>query len=1309
MKRNHWTRVADLLNGLVIFALLFSNFAYGAGAQARNAAGAQADQQLDNAAPVVATPTRTKRPTRTPTPTKGGTKTRAATAAPSVTPTLPISPTESSTILPSPSATDTEAATTTPSVTASATATAPIATDTPTSGPTETVVTDTATPTETATLTEIATGTPTETETATPTATESATGTPTETSTLTATATISPTATATITPTLTPNCIGSVPTNATATSSIASIDAALGGSLFSPDCRVQISIPPHALARSISLRYEAGGPNPGMQQVVGRFTLQALDASGRMVALPSLGREVTVQVHYDPRELGALKENILDIVYWNESAKNWIPYYSKLDLAHHTLSAKTTILAADSGLSSLDDLLPYLPKLEGFQSDLFTGAATAHYPLVVPPGRGGLTPQLNLNYSSSTADYFDSWTQASYVGVGWDLSTGYVTRAWHFYTYNTPDTGLSFFTLVLNGASYDLVPAGDGVYKTSNEQYYTITSSNDNSSDPNNPNPAYWTVTTKDGTVYTFGTSSGNLGDPHRGYWYRRDPTNGGVDPNPEYYQWALASITDTHGNKIQYNYAADMNSVPESCDGHEYTLALYPDTISYNYSQPNGGGTPLTQVKFNYDPDPRKDQVQSYPTTQCGLAPFMSKKLGSVLVSTALQNSTPQPVRQYGFNYNYATVFSGIVYTATNSVGALGLTSVTDTSLTDSSGTLTELTLGYNNSYLSSVTNPLGGSVSYRYSRQDVHLGRDITNTNESLIYQSPFGGLCSGGNCDWFGSNASLHRGADCHGNMALDIKGSPPPPDSWGGYRVYPYQPGGEYFFNADMFGNSGEVWLGVSSTWGGASTEITSTAHIAVNGCTPLGLSTGLFTLPDNAGVLELHIHTTGEVQVKNVSVYRVDVHPNYVTRRTVDDGLGLPNSQVRYNYLYANGRVNDTDTSDAVSDCFPSGCAEFRHAPNTEFRGFEFVTETIKSGNITAKQTEYDFKQDDVFKGQMTAEFERNGDGSKDFRTTINTYDSRPIIDLNGSTGDRSDFTFLTQRKVKTFDPTTQSSKSDVTLYSYDSFGNVSRETDQGDKGSGDYYRYTTLTYTNLAGHIVDKVVQTKTFDATNTQASNAYNQYYADGDIASVNTDDGNGMFTAATYQYDSYGNRTYSTDALTNPTTIVYDTLYNLFPASVTNASNQATATTYDYRFGVPATITDPNNATTIVQYRRFWAQDEGLERRRPAGHESRDASHLLHHRQRAFLHSDCYADGRRRADRCELQFCLWLCRRPRAAGPEADACAGGRECRGLRLPSARHSDDHHQSLPGHHPRAISQPDLHTAAHFTQVRSAGA
>jgi YD repeat-containing protein len=59
------------------------------------------------------------------------------------------------------------------------------------------------------------------------------------------------------------------------------------------------------------------------------------------------------------------------------------------------------------------------------------------------------------------------------------------------------------------------------------------------------------------------------------------------------------------------------------------------------------------------------------------------------------------------------------------------------------------------------------------------------------------------------------------------------------------------------------------------------------------------------------------------------------------------------------------------------------------------------------------------------------------------------------------------------------------------------------------------------------------------------------------------------------------------STDPLSNPKTYLYSgTYYGAFPTTVTNALNQSATYTYDFNTGLMASMTDPNNQTTSLQY---------------------------------------------------------------------------------------------------------------------------
>jgi len=66
---------------------------------------------------------------------------------------------------------------------------------------------------------------------------------------------------------------------------------------------------------------------------------------------------------------------------------------------------------------------------------------------------------------------------------------------------------------------------------------------------------------------------------------------------------------------------------------------------------------------------------------------------------------------------------------------------------------------------------------------------------------------------------------------------------------------------------------------------------------------------------------------------------------------------------------------------------------------------------------------------------------------------------------------------------------------------------------------------------------------------------------------------------------YDAYGNVTQSIDPRGATTTFSYDSYY-LYPLTVTNALNQATAYTYDYGTGKVKTTIDPNNLNFQTDY---------------------------------------------------------------------------------------------------------------------------
>ena len=68
--------------------------------------------------------------------------------------------------------------------------------------------------------------------------------------------------------------------------------------------------------------------------------------------------------------------------------------------------------------------------------------------------------------------------------------------------------------------------------------------------------------------------------------------------------------------------------------------------------------------------------------------------------------------------------------------------------------------------------------------------------------------------------------------------------------------------------------------------------------------------------------------------------------------------------------------------------------------------------------------------------------------------------------------------------------------------------------------------------------------------------------------------------------EYDTYGNVTKATDVKGGQTTIVYDSSYNLFPTSVTNALTHVTTSVWDDLCESPTSVTDLNGQVTTTTY---------------------------------------------------------------------------------------------------------------------------
>jgi hypothetical protein len=185
-----------------------------------------------------------------------------------------------------------------------------------------------------------------------------------------------------------------------------------------------------------------------------------------------------------------------------------------------------------------------------FQPDPMTGSLSYSYPLSLPPGRNGLTPDLALKYSSQPG------ANSNIVGYGWDFSIPVIERI------NRSGTdamlGQFYFYSSMDG---ELASSTPGTYGPLSEtgkflKYQFSTSTN------------AWTVTDKSGTVYKFGTTAASRQD---------NPSD-----SSQIYKWELDEIRDTNNNYIKYSYTKDVGQI-------------YPNQILYT-------GNGVTDGPFEVD-----------------------------------------------------------------------------------------------------------------------------------------------------------------------------------------------------------------------------------------------------------------------------------------------------------------------------------------------------------------------------------------------------------------------------------------------------------------------------------------------------------------------------------------------------------------------------------------------------------------------------------------------------------------------------------------------------------------------------------
>ncbi|MFJ3296665.1 ricin-type beta-trefoil lectin domain protein [Streptomyces bacillaris] len=264
-------------------------------------------------------------------------------------------------------------------------------------------------------------------------------------------------------------------------------------------------------------------------------------------------------------------------------------------------SGSRVVGALDTGASAAGDYTA-TPLLSSgsWSAGSSSGAFTYGYQIQTPETGGGLTPKINLSYSSQSADGRTSATnnQASWIGDGWEYGAGAITRTFagctqdskkpgsNNATHRTGDMcwGSDNATLSLGGMTTELVwDKTKETWTTANGDGAKVELIKDPSLKNGAKDGEHWVVTTRDGTRHYFGRHRlPNWSDKGTSTTEDDDPVTNSVLTVPVFgnhpgedcykagnfagssctqaWRWSLDYVEDVHGNAMSLWWARETN-----------------------------------------------------------------------------------------------------------------------------------------------------------------------------------------------------------------------------------------------------------------------------------------------------------------------------------------------------------------------------------------------------------------------------------------------------------------------------------------------------------------------------------------------------------------------------------------------------------------------------------------------------------------------------------------------------------------------------------------------------------------------------
>lgn len=221
---------------------------------------------------------------------------------------------------------------------------------------------------------------------------------------------------------------------------------------------------------------------------------------------------------------------------------------------------------------------PIVSSTDSVSIDPSSGAATYQYRLELPPGTGGLTPELALSYNSSS--------RGSEYGWGWGLNLSSIERSTRYgppsYEDAEDDFELDGELLVPDPSN----PTGR-FHKIRSDlsriQYFPNAS----------PQLSYWEVTKPNGLRLRYGS---------------RQASNSRLTVGPSLtgktFRWLLDQVIDARGNAYRIDYKVEYDPTGEFDD---HVIHVRPERIQYSFREGDAEGLSSTRtqrvVSFEWEP----------------------------------------------------------------------------------------------------------------------------------------------------------------------------------------------------------------------------------------------------------------------------------------------------------------------------------------------------------------------------------------------------------------------------------------------------------------------------------------------------------------------------------------------------------------------------------------------------------------------------------------------------------------------------------------------------------------------------------